>query len=192
MWKFTGFIFCGHCHRALSRNTASFRCSVDRKVNPERAKAISLKDLEERVWNEILAKATAAKEILEREEKAVEEDPLDARIKILRDEMFNRFTEYSDGKITKDEFARFQNRAKAMVTDMEKRRDAEIERKEYLERRREVLRPLVRTLELPELTRDALTAVVNKIYWYDGVLEVLVKGEEYLGGVEPESLVNID
>jgi len=26
---------------------------------------------------------------------------------------------------------------------------------------------------------------VDKIYWYDGVLEVLVKGEEYLGGEEP-------
>ena len=74
----------------------------------------------------------------------------------------------------------------------EKRRDAEIERKEYLERRQEVLGPLVRTLELPELTRDALTAVVDKIYWYDGVLEVQVKGEEYLGGEEPESLINID
>jgi len=75
-----------------------------------------------------------------------------------------------------------------MVTDMEKRRDAEIERKEYLERRREVLRPLVRTLELPELTRDALTAVVDKIYWYDGVLEVLVKGEEYLKSKELEEM----
>lgn len=75
---------------------------------------------------------------------------------------------------------------------MEKRRDAEIERKEYLERRREVLRPLVAMLDKPELTRDALTAVVDKIYWYDGVLEVLVKGEEYLGGEEPESLINID
>lgn len=51
-----------------------------------------------KVWKEIRTKATVAKEILEREEKAVEEDPLDARIKILRDEMFNRFTEYSDGK----------------------------------------------------------------------------------------------
>ena len=40
--------------------------------------------------------------------------------------------------------------------------------------------------------RDALTAVVDKIYWYDGVLEVLVKGEEYLRGEEPESLINID
>jgi hypothetical protein len=79
-----------------------------------------------------------------------------------------------------------------MVTDMEKRRDAEIERKEYLERRREVLRPLVRTLEVPALTRDVLTAVVDKIYWYDGVLEVLVKGEEFLCDDEPESLVNID
>ena len=79
-----------------------------------------------------------------------------------------------------------------MVTDMEKRRDAEIERKEYLERRREVLRPLVAVLNKPELTRDALTAVVDKIYWYDGALEVLVKGEEYLGGEEPESLINID
>lgn len=49
--------------------------------------------------------------------------------------MFNRFTEYSDGKISKDEYIRFQNRAKAMVTDMEQRRDAEIERKEYLEKR---------------------------------------------------------
>ncbi len=29
-------------------------------------------------------------------------------------------------------------------------------------------------------------------YWYDGALEVLVKGEEYLGGEEPESLINID
>ena len=37
-----------------------------------------------------------------------------------------------------------------------------------------------------------LTAVVDKIYWYDRVLEVLVKGEEYLGGDEPETLVNID
>ena len=37
-----------------------------------------------------------------------------------------------------------------------------------------------------------LTAVVDKIYWYDGVLEVLVKGEEYLEDEEPESLVNID
>ena len=106
--------------------------------------------------------------------------------------MFNRFTEYSDGKISKDEYIRFQNRAKAMVTDMEQRRDAEIERKEYLERRQEVLGPLVRTLELPELTRDVLTAVVDKIYWYDGVLEVLVKGEEYLEDEEPESLINID
>jgi hypothetical protein len=79
-----------------------------------------------------------------------------------------------------------------MVTDMEKRRDAEIERKEYLERRREVLRPLVRTLELPELTREVLMDVVDKIYWYDGVLEVQVKGEEYLGGEGAESLVNID
>ena len=33
---------------------------------------------------------------------------------------------------------------------------------------------------MPELTRDVLTAVVDKIYWYDEVLEVLVKGEEYL------------
>ena len=79
-----------------------------------------------------------------------------------------------------------------MVTDMEKRRDAEIERKEYLERRREVLKPLVAVLDKPELTRDVLTAVVDKIYWYDGVLEVMVKGEEYLGGEEPESLINID
>ncbi len=28
-------------------------------------------------------------------------------------------------------------------------------------------------------------AVVDRIYWYDGALEVLVKGEEYLGGEEP-------
>lgn len=55
-----------------------------------------------------------------------------------------------------------------------------------------MLGPLVRMLELPELTRDVLTAVVDKIYWYDGVLEVLVKGEEYLEGDEPRSLVNID
>ena len=47
-------------------------------------------------------------------------------------------------------------------------------------------------LDKPELTRDALTAVVDKIYWYDGVLEVLVKGEEYLEDEEPESLINID
>lgn len=53
-----------------------------------------------------------------------------------------------------------------------------------------MLRPLVAMLDKPELTRDALTAVVDKIYWYDGVLEVLVKGEEFLD--EPESLVNID
>ena len=45
---------------------------------------------------------------------------------------------------------------------------------------------------MPELTRDVLTAVVDKIYWYDGVLEVLVKGEEYLEGEEPETLINID
>ena len=75
-----------------------------------------------------------------------------------------------------------------MVTDMEQRRDAEIERKEYLERRREVLGPLVRTLELPELTRDVLTAVVDKIYWYDGELEVLVKGEEYLKFKDTEEM----
>lgn len=69
--------------------------------------------------------------------------------------------------------------------DLEKRRDAEIERKEYLERRQEVLRPLVAVLNKPELTRDVLMAVVDRIYWYDGALEVMVKGEEYLGGEEP-------
>lgn len=55
-----------------------------------------------------------------------------------------------------------------------------------------MLGPLVRTLELPELTRDVLPAVVDQIYWYDGTLEVLVKGEEYLEDEEPESLINID
>lgn len=79
-----------------------------------------------------------------------------------------------------------------MVTDLEKRRDAEIERKEYLERRQEVLKPLVGTLNKPELMRDVLTAVVDKIYWYDRVLEVLVKGEEFLCDDEPETLINID
>ncbi len=38
-----------------------------------------------------------------------------------------------------------------MKADLEKRRDAEIERKEYLERRQEVLRPLVAVLNKPEL-----------------------------------------
>ena len=42
------------------------------------------------------------------------------------------------------------------------------------------------------MTRDVLTAVVDKIYWYDGALEVLVKGEKYLGGEGAESLINID
>ena len=40
-------------------------------------------------------------------------------------------------------------------------------------------------LELPVLTRDVLTAVVDKIYWYDGALEVLVKGEKFLCDDEP-------
>ena len=35
-------------------------------------------------------------------------------------------------------------------------------------------------------------SVVNKIYWYDEVLVVLLKEEEYLEGDEPGSLVNID
>ncbi len=75
-----------------------------------------------------------------------------------------------------------------MKADLEKRRDAEIERKEYLERRRKVLKPLVAVLDKPELTRDVLTAVVDKIYWYDGVLEVMVKGEEYLKSKELEEM----
>ena len=55
-----------------------------------------------------------------------------------------------------------------------------------------MLRPLVAILDKPELTRDVLMAVVDRIYWHDGALEVLVKGEEYLGGEGAESLVNID
>ena len=90
--------------------------------------------------------------------------------------------------------AKYEHELKAlrMKADLEKRRDAEIERREYLERRQEVLRPLVAVLNKPELTRDILMAVVDRIYWYDGALEVLVKGEEYLGGEGAESLINID
>lgn len=41
-----------------------------------------------------------------------------------------KMTEPDGQEKATDEFARFQNRAKAMKTDLEKRRDAEIERKE--------------------------------------------------------------